>query len=130
MHYRRLGVVEGSLLVDRAQLLLSTRLLDEARANAEAAVRTFAQGERGNHLPEAQLLVASVALVQGDTATAVAAGEQARAAFARLRRSEWLVLARFACARAVLGAGPPVNPGRLPRPARQLQPRPLSPHPL
>ncbi len=119
-HYRRLGVVEGSLLVDRAQLLLATRLLDEARSNAEAAVRTFAQGERGNHVPEAQLLVAAVALVQGDTATAVAASEQARAAFARLRRSEWLVLARYACQRAALAAGQPVTPGRLRRTADEL----------
>jgi tetratricopeptide (TPR) repeat protein len=119
-HYRRLGVEEGTLLVDRAELLLTTRLLDEARANAEAAVRSHEQQGRGNHVPEAQLLLSAVALVQGDTATALAASEQARAGFARLHRREWLVLAQYACQRARLAAGHAVTPGQVRRTAERL----------
>ena len=119
-HYRRLGVEEGTLLVDRAELLLTTRLLDEARTTAEAAVRTHERQDRGNHVPEAQLLLSAVALVQGDTATAVAASERALAGFARLRRREWLALARYACQRARLAAGQPVTADQVRRTADAL----------
>ena len=119
-HYRRLGVDEGSLLVDRAELLLSTRLLGEARSNAEAAVRALEQQDRRNHVPEAQLLLAAVALVQGDAATAITASERARAAFSRLHRREWLVLARYAVQRARLAGGQPVGPAQLRRTADAL----------
>ncbi|CCH87934.1 Conserved protein of unknown function, TPR repeats [Modestobacter italicus] len=98
--YRRLGLVEPSLLVDRAEVLLSVRLLTEARATAQAAVDAYRQQKRDVHLPEAQLLLSTVALVQGDTVTA---GESAAAAvrgFRRLRRTSSVALARYACLQA------------------------------
>ncbi|WP_433796986.1 hypothetical protein [Actinoplanes sp. CA-252034] len=63
-HYRRLDMRVGSLLVDRARLLLSVRLVGEARATAEAAVAAYAEQHRIN-LPEARLLLSTVALVEG-----------------------------------------------------------------
>lgn len=99
-HYRRLGVAEGSLLVDRAELLLSVRLVREARETAEEAVLAYLEHERGIHLPEAQLLLASVALAQGDNATATAASEAALDGFRRLKRTSWAALAKYTNLRA------------------------------
>ncbi len=104
--YRRHGLVEASLLVDRAEVLLSVRLLDEARATAEAAVDAYRRQKRNVHLPEAQLLLSTVALVQGDT---VVAGDSAIAAirgFRRLGRTNSLALARYAHLQAVVAADP------------------------
>ncbi len=80
--YRKLGfdAEEGSLLVDRARLLLSVRLIREARASAEAAVRAFETQHRQVHLPEAELMLSTVAVVEGDAATALLSGERCLAA--------------------------------------------------
>lgn len=94
-HYRRLDMEVGSLLVDRARLLLSVRLVGEARATAEAAVRAYARQKRIN-VPEAQLLLSTVALVEGDLVAAEEAAEQAAREFHRTERRELLSLARHA----------------------------------
>ena len=65
--YREFGLLEPSLFVDRAKVLLGVRLLAEARATAEAAVAAYAAQGRDVHVPEALLLLSTVALVQGDT---------------------------------------------------------------
>ena len=101
---RSLGLEMGALSIDRAKVLLSARLVAEARAAAEAAVATFsAQGERV-HLPEAQLILSTVALVENDLATATTAAAAASRAFARLGRWEWRSLARYASLQAAVAA--------------------------
>jgi tetratricopeptide (TPR) repeat protein len=104
--YRRYGLVEPSLLVDRAEVLLSVRLLDEARASAEAAVEAYRQQQRNVHLPEAQLLLSTVALVQGDTVMAADSAAAASRGFRRLGRTNSLALARYACLQAAVAADP------------------------
>ncbi|MEU4428769.1 CHAT domain-containing protein, partial [Actinoplanes sp. NPDC024001] len=94
-HYSRQGMQVGSLLVDRATLLLSVRLVDEARATAEAAVRAYERQKR-MHVPEARLLLSTVALVQGDLEVAESAAALAAREFARLGRRNWVALARDA----------------------------------
>lgn len=94
-HYRRFDMQVGSLLVDRARLLLSVRLVGEARATAEAAVRAYA-GQKRINLPEARLLLSTVALVEGDLAAAEEAAEQAARELHRAARRELLALARHA----------------------------------
>lgn len=103
--YQELGLDVGSLLVDRANVLLSVRLVAEARENAEAAVEVFAAQGRKVHLPEAQLLLSTTALLQNDIETALSASRSAARAFARLGRHEWLVLARYAEIQAQVAAG-------------------------
>src|SRR3954451_7466242 len=111
--YRRHGLVEPSLLVDRAEVLLSVRLLTEARATAEAAVDAYRLHQRNVHLPEAQLLLSTVALVQGDTDMAADSATVASRGFRRLGRTNSLALARYACLQAMVAADPDrVNPAR------------------
>jgi tetratricopeptide (TPR) repeat protein len=101
--YRRLGVDGvGSLLVDRASLLLSVRLVGEARDAAEGAVRAY-QLQRRINLPEARLVLSTVALVEGDLDTARDAASRAAAEFGRQGRREWLALARYARLQALVG---------------------------
>src|SRR4051794_27694560 len=104
--YRRNGVVQASLLVDRAEVLLSVRLLDEARETVEAAVVAYQQQKRDVHQPEAHLLLSTVALVQGDTGTAIASADAAVRGFRRLGRANSVALARFARLQAQVAAGP------------------------
>ncbi|PWK45254.1 CHAT domain-containing protein [Actinoplanes xinjiangensis] len=94
-HYRRHGLRVGSLLMDRARLLLSVRLVGEARATAQAAVDAYAEQKRIN-LPEARLLLSTVALVEGDLPVAEEAARQAAREFHRAARRELLALARHA----------------------------------
>jgi len=102
--YAAHGMEVGSLLVDRAKVLMSVRLIAESRAAAEAAVATYAAQRRRVHLPEAQLLLSTAALLQGDHKAAAAVARSAAAAFARLGRSEWVTLARYAQIQAQVGA--------------------------
>lgn len=104
-HYEELGLeVVGSLLVDRANLLLSVRLVAEARATAEAAVAAFAAQRRTMNVPEALLLLSTTALLDNDLETATSAAATAARAFARLGRREWLALARYAQLQAAVAA--------------------------
>jgi tetratricopeptide (TPR) repeat protein len=93
-HYRRLGMEVGSLLVDRARLLLSVRLVSEARVTAEAAVRAYEKQKR-MHLPEALLLLSTVAMVENDVPTAKATAARAAREFRRIGRRNWLALADY-----------------------------------
>jgi len=120
--YRSLGLEVGEMLVDRAELLLSVRLVREARATAEAAEATYERQKRQIHLPEAQLLVSTAALVEGDHRAALAAAERAARNLARLGRREWQPLARHARIQALVAADPgSVTPGELRRVADSLQ---------
>src|SRR5205823_5730119 len=109
--YRRLDMEVGALLVDRAKLLLSVRLVREARTAAEAAVSAYERQKRQIHLPEAQLVLSMAALVEGDHATALVAAERACGNLRRLGRREWLPLAELARLQAlVAGGGASVSP--------------------
>ena len=59
------GAPVGELLADRCQLLLSVRLLSEAMQAAEEAVLEFEQQRRKIGLPEARLLLAQAAILDG-----------------------------------------------------------------
>lgn len=93
----------GSLLVDRAKVLLSVRLVSEARAAAEGAVAVFSAQHLLVHLPEAQLMVSTAALLAGDRRAAVVAARAAAQGFSRLGRAEWRTLARYAQLQAQIG---------------------------
>ena len=77
-------------------VLLSVRLLGEARAQAEAAVKTLSDQQHTLKLPEAQLMLSDLALLQDDAERALTAASEAAAACTRLGRREWLALARYA----------------------------------
>jgi len=104
--YRQQGLDVGSLEGDRAELLLSVRLVDEARAAAESAVAIYQAQKRSLSIPDARLLLSTVALVQGDSVTAEAAAEQAARAFRRLGRQDGLALARYARVQATIASRP------------------------
>lgn len=101
--YAAHGMQVGSLLVDRAKVLMSVRLVAEARTAAEAAVRIFDAQHRKVHLPEALLMVSTTALLGGDRVAALTVARSAAQAFGRLGRGEWQTLARYAQLQARLG---------------------------
>ncbi|RZU54505.1 CHAT domain-containing protein [Krasilnikovia cinnamomea] len=118
--YRGLGLEVGSLLVDRAQVLLAVRLVEEARATAEAAVHAYSK-QRRIHLPEARLLLSTVALVEGDLRTAEDAANRAVREFRRQGRHQWLALARHARLQARMVRDPArVTSGQARRSADEL----------
>ncbi|RSM74239.1 hypothetical protein DMB66_02195 [Actinoplanes sp. ATCC 53533] len=106
--YRALGVGVSSLLLDRAELLLSVRLAREAQEAAEQAVAELTRSRGGFKLPEGHLLVATAALLARDCGTALPAARQAAAAFARQHRQDWSAVARLVALRCRLGQGLPV----------------------
>ena len=60
-----LGAQAGAVLLDRSELLMSVGLVAEARATAVRAVEEFTRLRRQILLPQAQLLVAETALLDG-----------------------------------------------------------------
>ena len=94
--YGSLGIDVGPLFVDRATALLGVRLLEEAREAAEQAVEVSRAQHQSVELPEAQLILSTTALLQGDADVADEAAAAATAAFRKLGRTEWLPLARYA----------------------------------
>lgn len=97
----------GTLLSDRAELLLSVRLIAEARQAAAAAVHAFEQEGRGVALPEARLLLAQAALLDGDAPYAAQQARRAQREFTRHERPAWAALARLTLVRCQLDAAPP-----------------------
>jgi tetratricopeptide (TPR) repeat protein len=95
----------GSLLQDRSELLLSVRLVREARETAELAVAEFEKERRAIKLPEVRLLLAQAALLDDDVATASRHARRAVGEFGRQRRPEWVALARLAVLRAEAAGG-------------------------
>ena len=98
--HRALGLTDWVGMSDRCELLLSVRLLRDARELAEHAVAQLARGGLAPDLAEAQLLLSQVALLQDDGATARHHAEDARRAFMRQRRPGWAALARYVRLRA------------------------------
>ena len=115
---RAQGAPVGELLTDRSQLLLSVRLISEAMQAAEEAVREFEQQGRKIGLPEARLLLAQAAILDGQANRGLAEARNAAREFGRQRRPRWATLARFTVLRARLaGDGRPGAGVRL----RQLE---------
>lgn len=119
--YEEYGLVEPSVLVDRARVLMSVRLLDEARAAADAAVGAYRSQRRHVHVPDAQLLQSTVALLQGDRETAATAARAAAQGFRRRGRPGSEALAKYAAAQARMGDGRgSAGPGGIARIADEL----------
>lgn len=94
--FRQLRSQLGELLSDRAELLLSVRLIGEARQVAEQAVTTCEAEGRGLLLPEVRLILARAALLDGSVAEARQQAHRAVGEFTRQRRRQWAALARQA----------------------------------
>lgn len=93
--FRAHGSPVGELLIDRCQLLLSVRLIPEARQAAEEAVRELAREHRETGLPEAQVLLAQAALLDQQPGLALEQATRAAREFTGQRRLRWATLARF-----------------------------------
>jgi CHAT domain/Tetratricopeptide repeat len=98
---RALGMLDSH----RAELLLSVRLVPEARRVAARAVRRLAAAGAAAECAEALLLFTKAALLSDDWTAARAAAEEAERAFARQGRAVWRAGARLAGARADWAAG-------------------------
>jgi len=107
--YRALRAGLGSLLVDRSELLLSVRLVSEAREAAEQAVGEFERERRRIGLPEARLLLARAAVLDGDPTRALEEARRAMREFARQERREWASLAHFSVLTARLAGEQPAR---------------------
>ncbi len=103
---REHGVPVGEVLADRAELLLSVRLLAEARQSAAAAVREFEQQRRNITLPEARLLLAQADLMDNQPGPALTQARAAMREFGQQGRMRWAALARYTVLRAQVAAGP------------------------
>lgn len=90
----------GTLLQDRSELLLSARLISEARLCAERATEAFQAEQRGIKTPEVLLLLAQVALLEGDANSASRHAFRARRDFNRQHRPEWAALAHLTALRS------------------------------
>ena len=120
--YRQFGLVEASLLLDRAGVLLSVRLVEEARAAAEQAVEAYLEQGRDVHVPAAQLMLSTVALLQGDTVTATSSASDAITRFRRLGHAHSVALAKYSSMQALVAADPTsVSHLRLARVADELE---------
>jgi hypothetical protein len=93
---RALDSQTGVVLRDRAELLLSVYLVAEARVAAEEAIAALEHEHRYNVLPEARLLLARAATLDGDPALAVTQARRAAHEFRRQGRAEWYAAARLA----------------------------------
>lgn len=91
-----LGLDADEVLLDRAELLLSVRLVDEAVAVAERAEVELAAKRMAADRAEARLLLSHGLLAAGRFSEAGAAARAARAAFERDGRPGWAALARYA----------------------------------
>ncbi len=103
--FRATGGDASLLLVDRAEALLSVRLVAEGRAAARAAVADYARRRMGANLAEARLVLARAALLDGDHGAARRSAGQARAAFARQGRTGWAALAGSVALQAAAATG-------------------------
>ena len=93
--FRTLGSRLGFILADRSELLLSVRLLSEARQTGEQAVRQIEREGQQIVLPEARLILARAAELDGDSAYAVSQARRAVRELTRQQRPHWAALARF-----------------------------------
>ncbi|MEV0830278.1 CHAT domain-containing protein [Nonomuraea rubra] len=120
--FRRLGTHQLCwTLADRTELLLSAGLIAEAREAAEETLAEFARRKRTVGVPEARLLLARTAYLEGDHERAVREARRAALGFGRQHRPEWAVVARFVALSSSAAAGTHrVSVGRVERCAAEL----------
>ena len=104
---RRLGKPDALADLDRCDLLLSVRLVAEARELATRAVDALEALGMRSDLAEARLMLAQAALLEGDASLAEALAREAQHDFARQRRRGWVALARYVALRAAFEARAP-----------------------
>lgn len=119
-YFRAHDISRAEPLIDRCEVLLSARLVREARRTAEQAVSELERNHKGSTLAEGRLVLAEAALLDGDFATAHDEAERARRAFMRQHRARWAALARHAALRAAWRAGSDVSIGTARRAATAL----------
>jgi tetratricopeptide (TPR) repeat protein len=93
--FRATGRKVGLGPVEKAEVLLSVRLADEAREAAMQAAAEYRRTGNRTDLAQAQLVLAQAALVAGDPDAAHAEARAAQRLYARLRRPGWVALARY-----------------------------------
>jgi tetratricopeptide (TPR) repeat protein len=99
------GLDAPALSIDRAELLLSARLLPEARRHIEDGVASLETTGTSLDLAEARLLLSQIALAEGDLVVSGSEARTARRQLVRQRRSRWAALARFVEAQSRWAAG-------------------------
>ena len=97
--FARRGLAAPALSIDRAELLLSARLLPEARRQSEMGVATLEADGISLDLAEARLLLSQIALAQGDLVVSGSAARKARRQFVRQGRSRWAATPPLPCSR-------------------------------
>ncbi|MGI5237424.1 CHAT domain-containing protein [Dactylosporangium sp. CA-139066] len=97
--------VDAVSLLDRADLLLSVRLLPEADAAIRAAIDACTDGHLDSVLGQAHLTLARHCLAAGTPAESKTAAAAARRVFQRQGRSVWSARARVAELAAVVALG-------------------------
>ncbi|MEV5718101.1 CHAT domain-containing protein [Amycolatopsis mediterranei] len=103
--YEEAGTDQGLLPIERAETLLSVRLIAEAREAATAAVADYERRRNAVDLVQARLLLAKVALLDGDPETAVREATLARRSAARQHRPGWAALGGYLALRARRDSG-------------------------
>ncbi len=103
--YRAAGLPLGEHYIEYADALIGLRLLPEAAAAARLAVTEFSAAGVSLMVAEAQLRVARLALLEGNTAEAITASVAAAATFRRQTRPAWRARALLVTAEARLTSG-------------------------
>jgi len=98
--YQAAGSDPGLLPIERAEALLSVRLVAEAREVVTAAVAHYARRRNAVDLVQARLLLAKVALLDGDPETALAEAARARRSAMRQDRPGWAAVGDYLTLRA------------------------------
>ena len=104
-YLRTENIPRAARLTDRCEVLLSARLIREARRTAEQAVAELEHRQLASDLAEARLVLAEAALLEHDFVVARDEAERARRAFVRQQRAPWAALARYARLRAAWRGG-------------------------
>ncbi len=89
------GYIVGLRLLDRASLLLSVGVVEEARRLAEQAHAALSQARQAADLAECEALLSRITLLDQDPTAAAAHARAARTAATRQARDGWVLLARL-----------------------------------
>ncbi|MEU7478807.1 CHAT domain-containing protein [Lentzea sp. NPDC042327] len=98
--YAAAGRDPGLLPIERAEALLSVRLVAEARSAAAAAVAAFTRQRNFVDVVQARLVLARVELVAGDPVAALASAVSAGRSARRQGRPAWAAFAGYLALRA------------------------------
>lgn len=104
--YAAINVEVGELAEARARLLLSVRLVDDARDAVDTAIAIHRRQGRPLQVMDDELLLSTIALVQGDVAIAARAARHALSGYRRYHRANGAALARYALLQATIAERP------------------------